>query len=105
MKIICPYCKRNIEMNWKCPHCHNHIQYDINNELERINPHAVWQKLQFTRQDYAIGCKSWLERQGIKVNKVQELNNHYLVYYLPVGKEQCDLCRDFVIKLVDLCLF
>ncbi len=105
MKITCPYCEKEIEIDWKCPHCHNRIEYDINNELERINPHAVWQKLQFTRQDYAIGCKCWLERQGIEVDKVQKLNDHYLVYYKPNGKEQCDLCYKLVLQLMDHCLF
>lgn len=39
MNIICPYCKKEIPMDWKCPICHGRIEYDINEHGERKNPH------------------------------------------------------------------
>ena len=39
MKIICPYCKKEVTMDWKCSNCGKEIAYDINDKFERTNPH------------------------------------------------------------------
>lgn len=105
MKITCPYCNREIEIDWKCPYCHNHIKYDINNELERINPHSVWQKLKFRREDYATCCKNHLDKNNVSTKEIQKIDDHYLVYYKPEGKKQSDWCHELVLQMVDHCLF
>ena len=105
MKITCPYCNQEVEMDWRCPHCHNRITYDINNELERINPHRGYQKLQFRREDYAICCKNHLDKNNVSTKEIQKVDDHYLVYYMPIGKEQSEWCHELVIQLLDFCLF
>lgn len=37
--IRCPYCGKEVVMDWKCSACKKEIVYDISNDFVRSNPH------------------------------------------------------------------
>lgn len=37
--IDCPYCGKQVIMDWKCSKCGKEIAYDINDNFVRSNPH------------------------------------------------------------------